>query len=154
VVPAYLFGWQPRHTPKLVTVGTARNKHWMKGLACKWLGWDTMCYENKNLYVQRCIKCNGHIYLNSIKRLSWIISMFWLHGSKQLWPCLMQYLNRGRHIFENPKSHLKLLGTKMIARSNLNTYGPQILGATAQNSVAQATCYMEFVKPWSRPTHW
>ena len=53
----------------------------------------------------------------------------------------------GRHIFEKLKSYLKILATRMITRSNFHTYGPQILGVTVQNSVAQATFYTGFVCP-------
>jgi hypothetical protein len=53
-------------------------------------------------------------------------------------------------IFQNPRSHLKILGAKRVTRGKFHTEDPKILGATGKNSVAQATWRPGFVYPCSR----
>ena len=58
---------------------------------------------------------------------------------------------RGPEILQKYRGHLKILGNRKVTRGKFRTEYPQILGATAQNSVAWATCRSGFVHPWNKP---
>jgi hypothetical protein len=53
----------------------------------------------------------------------------------------------GAHISQKCRSHVKLLGARMVTWSKFHTKDPQILGAAIQNSVAMATWRPGFVHP-------
>jgi hypothetical protein len=56
--------------------------------------------------------------------------------------------------FKKSKSHLQILGTRIVTRSKFHNEDPQILGARVQNLVARAICApLLYDVPKQRPTN-
>jgi hypothetical protein len=60
---------------------------------------------------------------------------------------MVMLYTRGANTFQRCRSHLKIPGTRWVAWSNFHMEDLQILGATMQNLVAQATWHPGFVHP-------
>jgi hypothetical protein len=62
-----------------------------------------------------------------------------------------QYFNINvAQILQKLSSHLKILGVRRMTCSKFHAQDPQILGAIAQNLVAQATWQPAVLLPWLR----
>jgi hypothetical protein len=55
--------------------------------------------------------------------------------------------NKGQHISQHLKSHLKILGARMVKRKKFPTEGPQTLRSTIQNLVTWATKLCDVCTP-------
>ena len=51
-------------------------------------------------------------------------------------------------VWTRPKSHLKILGAKVVTRNKFNTEDPKILGATVQNVFTTKIWRLGFVYLW------
>jgi len=60
---------------------------------------------------------------------------------------VLTYRIMDEQIFQNFGSHLKILGASKVTWNKFHTENPQMLGATAQNSVTWVTCSSGFVHP-------
>ena len=55
--------------------------------------------------------------------------------------------NRGTHVFQKSRSHLKILGDRRVTRSKVRTVDTKVFVATVQNLVATATCARNVCTP-------
>ena len=54
----------------------------------------------------------------------------------------------GREIFQKSRSHVKILGTKILTQSKIHTEQPQIFGATIQKLSCPGDLSLKICAPW------
>jgi hypothetical protein len=107
-------------------------------ITSKKIMFSLICYSID--LINKIVKSWSVFLVCDIRALNFTVSFTW--GS-------------GAQLLRKFSSHLKILGTGKVTWSKFHTEGPQILGATVQNSVVRATWRPRFVLPWPKwPVIW